>query len=391
MIPSINGFSRIRAVFFLAAGFLAAGSLGGQEPGAGFRSLPGERGYIYPPPGWDILDNQDPAAVSFVEDEGRAVFQVMSFPGEQYGSSAAIRDEVFSALSLEAREEGVFSFNGREAVLADAAFIQDGRKQRGYFFFLDTEDKDFYLTALALEQSYSDVHGELLSFLDSFAPDRAALGLPGPVSQFYLPVDGDGSGDSSRVTPEGGCGASGVIGPEEGEASQVVIEREAGILVQYPEAPPEGAWSRYYQIIMREIFYRLEPLAEALKPSLEGLSPFEQAEVLLGWVQGFSYARERSIVSDLLSPLTAARKGRGDCDARALLLLALLRHRGIEGILMVSASLSHALAAGAVPGDGARFQGLLVMETTAPVAPGQINRDHADPSLWLGIDFPFLD
>ena len=118
--------------------------------------------------------------------------------------------------------------------------------------------------------------------------------------------------------------------------------------------------------------------------------PYLTASTLLTWIQGFSYARTGGL-EDLSTPLDSLYNGAGDCDSLGLLYVILLKHYGIDAILMVSGTYSHAMAAVDVEGQGARFEWqdkkYLVAETTYEVDLGLIAADMADPAHWLGIPF----
>ncbi len=117
----------------------------------------------------------------------------------------------------------------------------------------------------------------------------------------------------------------------------------------------------------------------------------EKSALLLSWIQDYKYYRTGTL-SDFLSPVTCFVQEKGDCDSRALLYIILLKHYGIDAILMVSSVYSHSLAGVAVDGKGARFTlnkvPYLIAETTAQVSIGLIDQKMADPAKWLGIDFP---
>ena len=92
------------------------------------------------------------------------------------------------------------------------------------------------------------------------------------------------------------------------QASQDVIEREAIILSAYAAVPElfYPAWERYYRLIYRDSYSRMLPLAEALKNGplpADSMSEREIAEVLLAWLQGFSYGSTSGF--DLLKAVRA--------------------------------------------------------------------------------------
>ncbi|MCX7788700.1 MAG: hypothetical protein N2442_13505 [Spirochaetes bacterium] len=343
------------------------------------------------PPGWSVLDAKDPNLISFSDQSRKAVFQIAVFPKDSFSTAHEILQ--FAKDTFKTRGDAAsFLFNGRTASFADYMFLAGKYKARGYFVGIQGESLNYLLIAFASEPAYDEYHDVLLSLLDSFSPGEESRRAPGPISQFYRefpdpqPVQKEIRLQSTTIPLE--------IGSGEIEANSVVIEREARILTRYTQNPtlfPE-AWKRYYQVVYRDTYLRLKPLADTLLTHLlkKGASRNQLPAILLSWIQGFSYSR-KSTLSDLASPLEVAVTASGDCDARALLYVAILRHWGFDSILLVSHTYQHALAAVDQPGQGARFlfegKGYLVAELTDTVPLGLINKKMADPSQWIAIPF----
>jgi transglutaminase-like putative cysteine protease len=175
------------------------------------------------------------------------------------------------------------------------------------------------------------------------------------------------------------------------EASRVTLEREARVLAIYTPEDTD-AWQRFYRILYRDSYRKVDSLFRSL--IMAGVSPRQDpvltAKDLLAWIQGFSYARTGGL-EDLSTPLDSLYNGAGDCDSLGLLYVILLKHYGIDAILMVSGTYSHAMAAVDVEAPGARFEWqdkkYLVAETTYEVDLGLIAADMADPAAWMGITF----
>jgi len=112
-------------------------------------------------------------------------------------------------------------------------------------------------------------------------------------------------------------------------------------------------------------------------------------QAVLSWLQKYDYSRKGGL-TDLSTPWQTLKEKSGDCDSKSLIYLALMQQLGYNGILMVSATLSHGMAALDVPGPGARFAfdsgQWLVAELTAQVDIGMIAQNMADPSQWIGVD-----
>ncbi|MFP4432758.1 MAG: hypothetical protein ACLFPV_16020 [Spirochaetaceae bacterium] len=391
---------------------LAAITLTGAAPNAEahqFRNA--DLGYVVDvPAGWEIAEAATPELVSFVDPNGVAVFQVFSFPGDTFDEPEEI--EAFIRQQLGASGDSApFVLNGREAVFADLTFTPGGAEGdqggtgtdggpefRGYYAFVDREDRDYAVMSFAEVSNYDGYHDFLLTNVDSFAADEEGRFLPGPVSQFYYaypppdPVPQRLDFEGSDVTLD--------LDAEETEATQILIEREARILTAYGVerwgAAGEWveAWKRFYRVIYRDNVDRLEGLAT----DLEG--HFRNAEVprseiparLLDWLQDFEYARTGTL-SDLQSPTSSLMTRTGDCDALALIYIILLHHMDFDAILMVSNQHAHALAAVDVEGDGARYEyegtQYLVAELTVDVELGMIHQDMADPAGWIPVRMVF--
>ncbi len=168
-----------------------------------------------------------------------------------------------------------------------------------------------------------------------------------------------------------------------------MIEREARILVQYKEDRDE-AWRRFYRMIYRDSFGRLQPIFTALEAGVQSRAVTRQElpKRLLEWVQSYSYSRTQSM-ADILAPLASAVHRTGDCDSRGLLYAAALEYFGIDAVLLVSSEYKHSLVGVDTTGGGARFpfdgKKYLIAETTDQVDIGLLPQSMADPAGWVGV------
>ncbi len=355
-------------------------------------------GYVVDvPAGWEIAEAATPEVVSFVDPKGVAVFQVFSFAGERFATAEEIGH--FISNQLGASGDAVpFVFNGREALFADLSFSSGEPRFRGYYVFLERPDVDYAVMAFAEESNYEAYHDFLLSTVDSFAADEAGRLTPGPVSQFYYAYPPPNPAPQ-RFSFEG-TELSLQLDPEETEATQLLIEREARILTAYGvERWGEGgdwveAWKRFYRVIYRDNVDRLAGLASSLEDYFraKGVPRSEIPARLLAWLQDFDYSRTGTL-SDLLSPTTCLVNGTGDCDALGLVYVIILHHLDFDAILLVSHQYAHALAGVVVEGSGARYEhngkSYLLAEFTADVAMGMIPRSMADPAGWIPVEMMF--
>jgi len=342
------------------------------------------------PVGWTTVDGSDPCGRAFSNSTRTAVLRVSAYPSEAFDGAREMYQEYLT--ELDGQGEGVpFLYRGRDAFFADIRFATSRFDARGYLLLLEEESRDFALLAFTPVASYADSHDQLISALDSFAPDRDARGLPGPVSHFHYPYP------SARTSPltlsADGAGVRLSVDLEELESLVFLIEREARILAGCG-GDFGAAWGRYYRTVYRDNSARLAELAAGLRRAwgLDPDRPRPWVERLLRWIQGFEYVRSGTF-SDLTPPALAAFAQAGDCDSRALLFVILLEHVGIDAVLLVSSRYAHSAAGVDLPGeDGARMRHLgkdyLFAEVTDQVGIGMVARDMADPSGWVVIDLP---
>jgi hypothetical protein len=344
--------------------------------------------YLDMPEGWRASDITDPALISFIDPQRKAVFQVTVFQGERFESAGEVA--AFYREQIGARgEEAAFSYQGADAVIADYTFQPGSGRARGWFVFVSGGGYHFVLSAFCGDSVFDDYNDVLLSCIDSFAPGGESRLYPGAVSQFYqnFPPPRDGSAalafNGERFTLATSKG--------EAEANTVVIDREARILAAAEKTGGDlnAAWKRFYRVIFRDSYMRLLPLTRALKPLLEkSVKSGDFPAAVLSWFQGFSYSRTATL-SDFQSPVDCVLGSSGDCDSLGMAYIIILRQLGFDAILLVSEKYSHALAAVDVPGEGARFdfggKRYLVAELTRKVALGRISREMANAAFWLPV------
>ncbi|MCX7023779.1 MAG: hypothetical protein NT080_04075 [Spirochaetes bacterium] len=361
--------------------------------------------YIDMPEGFQFTGGDGKNNFSFTDPNEVIKFQVILYDGARYASAAAGMAEIARKLGAEADSEE-FTYQRRKAVLADLSFDLGGSAEEGYALFVDglqknpegAPERDFLLLAYVPASEFEEYQDFILSCIDAFSIDAEARLYPGPVSQFDTPWD------PARRKPTfldfGGVQLSVPYDPAEAEASQFLVEREFRVLTAYAGAEDLAAlaWSRFFRMVYRDSFHRLDYLAlEVARASMTKTpagsmpSPVDRARSVLSWTQGFTYARDPE-GSDFVNPLSTAFERRGDCDSRSLLMAILLKHDGVDAIVMVSEAYAHAMAAIDAEGAGARFpfagRQWLVAETTAKVDIGQIAQSVSDPKGWLGIALP---
>lgn len=364
------------------------------------------------PVGWEVLDASHTSIISFSDPERVAVFQVISFPGDQFVTVQEIDQYIRQRFSA-AGDAAPFRFHRDHAIFADYRFASprpegDPIPLRGYMAFVNGDEFAHAVLTFAVEDYYEDLHDHLLSALDSFSMDKDRRLLPGLVSVFSMDDAPEvlpkrtltlPSGDHITLPPV-------VAGEHYREASQVLIEREARVL--QPHAPLQNeplrfvdgngevapdwaqAWRRYYRMLYRDNYERLVPVSEALFHDLarSGVPREEMPQAILSWLQGAEYRRTNTL-SDLMNPSWCLVDFAGDCDSLGLTYAIILDHLGFDAVLMVSMEYAHAMVGVDISGAGARFpfdgRQWLVAELTAPVALGQIEASMSDTGGWVGI------
>lgn len=341
------------------------------------------------PEGWVLLDAEDLARVSFTDPTHSAVLQIIAYPGDRFFKASEMYETVKEQLKAEG-EGANFLFNMKDSYIAEFTFNTGEIDVKGYFVFINGTDYDYAVFCFTSVELYDSFLAFIFSAIDSFALNKEGLLYPGPISQFYYPFPGPDQKELKIPFQKGTLPL--MIDENETDASWVVIEREAIVLASYQQNKLK-AWERFYRMIYRDTYHRLDKLYSALEMEYQkqGQNKKEMIVNILKWIQDFTYTRIQGF-SDILPPLAAAITHQGDCDSRALLYLILLHHMGADAVLFVSTQYSHS-AVGVnydilkKPGANMEFEGkrYLYAELTAKVDIGMIAQDVADPAGWIPI------
>jgi hypothetical protein len=349
--------------------------------------------FIDLPAGFSLVDGDGASRFAFADPNEGMEFDIRVYERGRYSSAEAMAKELLGKLSSTGETES-FTYEGRQAVMAQLSFSLNGEKLLGFGLFILGRGKPAepsyvllgYTDGSSLE-SYADL---IFSCLDAFSADGAARRAPGPVSQYLLAWPPEATGTKTVLVP-GGDRVALPWNAEESRTETDTAGREYRVLSAYADNAElwVEAWARFYRMVYRESAARLDRLGLELARRLPQDDPTEVARRVLAWAQGFVYERDPEGI-DFVAPLTSAYEGRGDCDARAVVAAALLERMGIDAILMLSREYSHAMVAVDVPGGGQRFpfggKKYLVGETTSKVGLGMIAASQADFSKWLGVD-----
>lgn len=315
------------------------------------------------------------------------------YDADRYPSAQDALDGTLDALGADGTSES-FSWRGTDAALATFTLKLKQSENEGLGFASPlTYGKGTLVLFTWCEQNqYENCLNYMLSLLDSVCIDRGSYFEPGPITTYAYPTSEEKRELSLDI---GGTKVTTSINASDEEASRYLIEREFSVMQLYQQSVLwKEAWQRYYRMIFRDSYGRLQNVAfdiyNALSPSCADET--ELAQRLLTWTQGMAYEREKtnSDFADLPSILAG---GGSDCDSRSMLLAVLLRQMNVDTVIFVSAEYGHALA-GIVsdhPGHTYSVNGkkYLMGETTATgLTWGKVAQDLDDESKWIAVEAP---
>jgi hypothetical protein len=347
--------------------------------------------FVNVPEGWSVLDNSEDK-VTFVAPLSKAFFQIKRYSGNSFSTAEDLYSYVSKELGLRGDAEQ-FLYDSKDSYFASITFEASGYNYRGFLVCIEGELEDIVLLSFSDDEYFINYQDFIISAIDSYSINESGLRNPGPVSQFYYPWPGRDKTLNYLTIDDKKIPVSFDI--NEIDATRVLIEREARVLIQYTDSNlSDAAWERYYKLIYRDNYNRIRRIARIaaseISDDFESLTQLGKSKMLLSWIQGFEYIRTGTL-SDLMGPVDTVFKAAGDCDSRSLLYVMLLEYNGIDSILMVSSEYSHSLTGVAVEGNGAHYyyagSEYLIAETTDDVSIGLIDRTMADPEKWMGIKF----
>ena len=243
------------------------------------------------------------------------------------------------------------------------------------------------------EQNQAQVYTPFMtSLLDSLNIDEGSYWEAGIITQYLYPKTEELLPISLDIN---GTKVNSLLRANDTEAADYLIEREYSVLCMYANTTMwKEAWQRYYRMIFRDSYNRLQRVSFDIYNELapQSKDDTDLAQKLLNWTQGFSYEREKNI-SDFAS-LPAILTGSGsDCDSRSMLLAVLLTSMGQDAIMLVSNVYSHAMVAITSDHQGHSFKynnkEYLMGETTVPgLTWGKISSNQNDQKKWIEVMFP---
>ncbi len=313
--------------------------------------------------------------------------------------SASVLKNTLSKLSAKSDIDS-FYWSKKTCAISSFSMTLD-QNYKGWAICTPSLIEDSYINLMCYAPSDKEAACEqfIMSTLNGLCINPDYYYVPGIITSYAFPSQGK---IQNKVTINNKTIIS-QIDKADIEASNFVIELEYSVLKLYAKhALWKEAWQRYYKMIYRDAFGRLEDFSEktfeALYPLAEKENPsnpdITYAQYLLSWVQTFNYQRAgNKNDSDFTSPLAAICGQGNDCDSRSMLLSILLNSIDIESILLISRDYSHAMAATNIKAPGQTYKleenqkEYIFGETTAKVTWGMIAQDQSDRSKWIPVTF----
>ena len=268
----------------------------------------------------------------------------------------------------------------------------------GFALCVPLQDNNFlFLICFASSDSFDACFNFICSTINSLSVGFENYNKPGPFISFYHPREKE---KKINFTIDNNL-IDGSIDEVDEEAAQFIVDLEFYVLTLYVQHPLVfDAWSRFYRMIYRDSFGRLENCMQNANDKIYADAIFSSknpelkyAQTILSWVQNFDYKRDNEKASDSdFTNLVSCITGKGcDCDSRSLLVSMFLRSAGLESFIIYSPDYSHAMTTVYLDAPGQSFsiqlsdgstKDYLMGETTDKVTWGMIPQQMADRSKW---------
>lgn len=347
---------------------------------------------IEPPVEWKASADPSGAGFLFTSPDDKIGLLLTIEPSQRNTNlEAVLTDLVGKTGTVQKLEHTTFTYNAYKALLGSYSRVEADKKNHGFLLIIDSGEYTYVLSAILKNSELSTENLALIySALDSFAIGEIGRQTPGPISQFDVPLNSESKIKQVEIS----FGTHNItldVSEDQAEAAQRLVEREALVMSRYRVKNELAylAWIRYYRLIYRDNYTRLEKLLKAIRPYLKNKSATEIAQQLLAFSQQYSYARFTT-PSDIIAPYAALLSQQGDCDSSALTYIILLNHEGINAALLLSQSLGHAVAGVLVDTEGSSVeifgQRYIIAELTTKQSLGTVPLKVANTKDW----FPLL-
>lgn len=345
--------------------------------------------------GFQLLEETPDSLVLYNEEYQITIISKLA-DINSYNSSETYLKEMMEKIST-VYEECDFVWNNRACAFGTFEMTMD-TNYSGLSMVVPSYDNQHYLLFLgyAPASNQSFTQSIIMSCLNSICLDYSEYYTPGPVTTFACPL-GNSKEFTIKIEEDE---IKSTINEYDEDAAEFLIEMEYTILrLQKYNSDDEriAAWQRYYRIIYRDNYGRIEkvlgdiinyyyPLAG--KPDKQNEIVF--AQKILSWVQNFQYDRATSQTDSDFTSLCAAFCGKGnDCDSRSMMVCAFMQYLKIDSVLLISPEFSHALAGIDIMAPGQMFmfndKNYLLGETTAKITWGTVVKEHADKNKWFPV------
>ncbi len=348
---------------------------------------------IYLPPGFSIQAAEtDGRAFQLRNDVAPVSVIFRLYNKGRYASAKEALSSSLKSLNTEFDLDSV-KWRGQEAGIATFSVTLGNEELAGIAesALLPGDKSAVVVITWCPAEQFENLTAYMVSILDSLTIDAGSYFEAGICTNYIFPPEEETVPVKLNIA---GKTINSVLKKNDVEAAQYVVEREYQATLLYSkDSRWQEAWERYYKMIFKDSFKRLQRVSFDV---YNVLSPFcvdetDLAQKLLTWTQSFSYERSKT-QSDFACLPSLLLGGGSDCDSRSLLLTVFLRQMNQDAVFMVSAYYAHALAAFVSTHPGHSFsyndKDYLMGETTAPVSWGMIDSAQDDQSKWIFVDFP---
>jgi len=353
------------------------------------------------PEGFEIADyTEDGMSYLFTHPNIPVTFALKVISNPEINSASQALSSSLTKLKAKTQVDN-FVWNNSNCAISNFSMTLD-KKYAGWATAAPTLNYDSYVVLICYAPQDKEKGCEqfIMSTLNSLCTNEMYYNTPGIITTYAFPKEGT---KNIQININGRKVLS-TIDKSDIEAAQFVVDMEYSVLTLYAKHKAwKEAWQRYYRMIYRDSFSRLQNVSSNLYDSLyedcrisnPSNPDIAYAQLLLTWTQNFEYERAKDKKQSDFTCLPAAVCGNGsDCDSRSLLLCVLLKSIGIETLFLFSPEYSHAVAATAIDAPGQKYllendyTEYIFGETTAKVTWGMIAQEHSDRKKWIPVILP---